>query len=77
MLVVVVVAMTVLPWSKSTLTPLIPGSPASWQPLALRSFQTKSPIVIGGGAAWAVTDVPAVMEPAWLVVANPPYVYVW
>jgi hypothetical protein len=29
-------------------TPPIPGSPASWTPLAFRSDQTKSPMVAGG-----------------------------
>src|SRR3990172_1444035 len=32
------------PEYKSTCTPWMPGSPASWQPLPLRSFHTKSPI---------------------------------
>src|SRR5262249_4818681 len=30
-----------------SVTPGMPGSPASWQPLALTSFQTKSPTVTG------------------------------
>ena len=42
---VVVVASTVVPVpsSKRTVTPGIPGSPASCKPLAFRSLNTKSP----------------------------------
>src|SRR6185369_7795528 len=52
---VVLVLSTVLPLSNCTVTPEIPISPASWIPLLLVSFQTKSPIcplqVPAGGQA--------------------------
>ena len=48
--------MTVVPVaSKVTVTPGMPGSPASWRPLLLVSFQTKSPRA-------AVWNMPASME---------------
>src|SRR5918995_1746326 len=55
---VVVEASRLLAQSKSlTVTPAIPGSPASWIPFLFTSCQTKSPSAAGGGVSVGTVNV--------------------
>src|SRR5262249_8827654 len=63
MVVVMPMLVTMLPIASQVLmvrfTPLIPGSPMSWMPLPLRSFQMKSPMVTSAHGAHKVLHVHA------------------